>query len=82
MMDTSHKGQRGRPPPRRGDLAEVLAEEPTHLVGHSYGGVASLIAAAQVPGSVQSLTVSSRRHSGWWRTTQRFVALSTASEPY
>jgi pimeloyl-ACP methyl ester carboxylesterase len=40
-----------------GDLAEVLAEEPTHLVGHSYGGVASLIAAAQVPGSVQSLTV-------------------------
>jgi pimeloyl-ACP methyl ester carboxylesterase len=57
MMDTSHKGQRGRPPRRRGDLAEVLAEEPTHLVGHSYGGVASLIAAAQVPGSVQSLTV-------------------------
>jgi pimeloyl-ACP methyl ester carboxylesterase len=40
-----------------GDLAEVLAEEPTHLVGHSYGGVVSLIAAAQVPGSVQSLTV-------------------------
>ena len=40
-----------------GDLAEVLAEEPTHLVGQSYGGVASLLAAAQVPGSVQSLTV-------------------------
>ena len=40
-----------------GDLAEVLAEEPAHLVGHSYGGVASLIVAAQVPGSVQSLTV-------------------------
>jgi pimeloyl-ACP methyl ester carboxylesterase len=40
-----------------GDLAEVLAEEPTHLVGHSYGGVASLIAAAQVPDSVKSLTV-------------------------
>ena len=40
-----------------GDLAEVLAEEPTHLVGHSYGGVVSLIAAAQVPGSIQSLTV-------------------------
>jgi pimeloyl-ACP methyl ester carboxylesterase len=40
-----------------GDLAEVLAEEPSHLVGQSYGGVASLIAAAQVPGSVQSLTV-------------------------
>lgn len=40
-----------------GDLAEVLAEEPTHLVGHSYGGVVSLIAAAQVPDSVTSLTV-------------------------
>jgi pimeloyl-ACP methyl ester carboxylesterase len=40
-----------------GDLAEVLVEEPTHLVGHSYGGVVSLIAAAQVPGSVKSLTV-------------------------
>ena len=40
-----------------GDLAEVLTEEPTHLVGHSYGGVVSLIAAAQVPDSVQSLTV-------------------------
>jgi pimeloyl-ACP methyl ester carboxylesterase len=39
------------------DLAEVLAEEPSHLVGHSYGGVVSLIAAAQVPGAVQSLTV-------------------------
>jgi len=40
-----------------GDLAEVLAEEPSHLVGHSYGGVVSLIAAAQVPGAVKSLTV-------------------------
>jgi pimeloyl-ACP methyl ester carboxylesterase len=40
-----------------GNLAEVLAEEPSHLVGHSYGGVVSLIAAAQVPGSVQSLAV-------------------------
>jgi pimeloyl-ACP methyl ester carboxylesterase len=40
-----------------GDLAEVLTEEPTHLVGHSYGGVVTLIAAAQVPNSVQSLTV-------------------------
>jgi pimeloyl-ACP methyl ester carboxylesterase len=39
------------------DLAEVLVEEPTHLVGQSYGGVVSLIAAAQVPDSVKSLTV-------------------------
>ena len=35
----------------------MLTEEPTHLVGHSYGAVVSLIAAAQVPDSVQSLTV-------------------------
>jgi pimeloyl-ACP methyl ester carboxylesterase len=40
-----------------GDLEEVLVEEPSHLVGQSCGGVASLIAAAQVPGSVQSLIV-------------------------
>jgi pimeloyl-ACP methyl ester carboxylesterase len=40
-----------------GDLAEVLTDEPTHLVGHSYGGVVALLAAAQVPSSVQSLTV-------------------------
>jgi pimeloyl-ACP methyl ester carboxylesterase len=59
----------------------VLAEEPTHLVGHSYVGVVSLIAAAQVPGSVQSLTVFEPQHLGWWRTTRRCVALSTPSEP-
>jgi len=40
-----------------GDVAEVLNEEPAHLVGHSYGGVVSLIAAARVPASIQSLTV-------------------------
>jgi pimeloyl-ACP methyl ester carboxylesterase len=40
-----------------GDVAEVLAEEPAHLVGHSYGGVVSMLAAAQVPGSIQSLTL-------------------------
>ena len=43
-----------------GDLAEVLVEEPAHLVGHSYGGVVSMLAAARVPGSVQSLTVFER----------------------
>lgn len=40
-----------------GDVAEVLAEEPAHLVGHSYGGVVSLLAAARMPGSIQSLTL-------------------------
>ncbi len=38
-------------------LAEVLPEG-AHLVGHSYGGVVSLLAAARRPESVRSLTVS------------------------
>jgi pimeloyl-ACP methyl ester carboxylesterase len=42
-----------------------------------YGDVVSLIAAGRVPDSLKFLTVSSRRHLGW-RTTQRFVASSTA----
>jgi pimeloyl-ACP methyl ester carboxylesterase len=40
-----------------GDLAALLEEEPAHLVGHSYGGVVSLLAAARVPTSVRSLVV-------------------------
>jgi pimeloyl-ACP methyl ester carboxylesterase len=39
------------------DVADVLADEPAHLVGHSYGGVVSLLAAARAPGNVRSLTV-------------------------
>jgi pimeloyl-ACP methyl ester carboxylesterase len=55
----------GRSPERAGrvdfeedarDLAELL-EEPAHLVGHSYGGVVSLLAAALRPGGVRSLVV-------------------------
>ena len=38
-------------------LADVLPED-AHLVGHSYGGVVSLLAAARRPESVRSLTVS------------------------
>jgi len=38
------------------DVAEIL-DAPSHLVGHSYGGVVSLLAAALRPGSVRSLTV-------------------------
>jgi pimeloyl-ACP methyl ester carboxylesterase len=51
------------PPVERGDfevqakqIAELL-EPGDHLVGHSYGGVISLLAAAQTPG-LRSLTVS------------------------
>jgi pimeloyl-ACP methyl ester carboxylesterase len=40
-----------------GDVAELLTE-PMHLVGHSYGGVVALLAAAQRPGMVRSLTVN------------------------
>lgn len=40
------------------DVAEVLdAHAPAHLVGHSYGGVVSLLAAAARPEAVRSLTV-------------------------
>lgn len=38
------------------DVADII-DEPVHLVGHSYGGVVSLLAAALVPGSIRSLTV-------------------------
>jgi len=41
------------------DAADVVAllDEPVHLVGHSYGGVVSLLAAAQRPDRVRSLVV-------------------------
>ena len=38
-------------------LAAVLPEGGVHLVGHSYGGLISLLAAASVPERVRSLTV-------------------------
>jgi pimeloyl-ACP methyl ester carboxylesterase len=39
------------------DVAALLEAEPAHLVGHSYGAVVTLLAAAGAPGSVRSLTV-------------------------
>jgi pimeloyl-ACP methyl ester carboxylesterase len=41
------------------DIAEVLARVPggAHLVGHSYGGVSAMFAAARYPGLVRSLTL-------------------------
>ncbi len=39
-----------------GDVAELLGDG-MHLVGHSYGGVVSLLAAAKRPEAVRSLTV-------------------------
>src|SRR3954447_12809316 len=57
-------GFAGSPPPARRDLwaeappiAEVLGDG-AHLVGHSYGAVIALLAAALRPGAVRSLTVS------------------------
>jgi pimeloyl-ACP methyl ester carboxylesterase len=38
------------------DIAELL-DRPTHLLGHSYGGIVCMLAAAQRPDSVRSLTV-------------------------
>jgi pimeloyl-ACP methyl ester carboxylesterase len=41
------------------DARDILAllEEPAHVVGHSYGGVASLVAAGMRPESFRTLTV-------------------------
>jgi pimeloyl-ACP methyl ester carboxylesterase len=39
------------------DELAALLESGDHLVGHSYGGVVSLLAAAQRPGELRSLTV-------------------------
>ena len=38
------------------DIAELL-DRPTHLLGHSYGGIVCMLAAAQRPAAVRSLTV-------------------------
>jgi pimeloyl-ACP methyl ester carboxylesterase len=52
------------PPLERGDfeaeapLVAELLEAGAHLVGHSYGGVIALLAAARRPEAVRSLTVS------------------------
>ena len=40
-----------------GDVAGLLTE-PMHLVGHSYGGVVAMLAAARRPDAVRSLTVN------------------------
>lgn len=39
-----------------GDLADLLAE-PAHVLGHSYGGLSALLAAARRPDGVRSLAV-------------------------
>ncbi len=38
------------------DIAELL-DRPTHLLGHSYGGIVCILAALQRPAAVRSLTV-------------------------
>jgi pimeloyl-ACP methyl ester carboxylesterase len=38
------------------DIAELL-DRPAHLLGHSYGGIVCMLAAAQRPNAVRSLTV-------------------------
>jgi pimeloyl-ACP methyl ester carboxylesterase len=43
---------------RQADELAPLLEDGAHLVGHSYGGVISLLLAARHPDSIRSLTVS------------------------
>jgi pimeloyl-ACP methyl ester carboxylesterase len=64
LIIPSRPGFGGSPPLERNDFeleapmfAELLGDG-AHLVGHSYGAVIALLAAAQRPGAVRSLTVS------------------------
>ena len=64
LLFANRPGFGASPPLERGDfeaeapLVAELLDEGAHLVGHSYGGVIALLAAAQRPESVLSLTVS------------------------
>jgi pimeloyl-ACP methyl ester carboxylesterase len=64
LMLPNRPGFAGSPPLERNDfeleaplIAELLGDG-SHLVGHSYGGVIALLAAAQRPEAVRSLIVS------------------------
>ena len=63
LLLVDRRGFGGSPPDGRvdferdaDDIAELLGDG-AHLVGHSYGGVVSLLAAARRPDAVRSLTV-------------------------
>ena len=63
LLLVDRRGFGGSPPDGRvdfqrdaDDVADLLADG-AHLVGHSYGGVVSLLAAARRPDAVRSLTV-------------------------
>jgi pimeloyl-ACP methyl ester carboxylesterase len=63
LLFVDRKGYGDSPPAERldfdsqaADIAEVL-DDGAHLVGHSYGGLLSLLAAARRPDAVRSLTV-------------------------
>ncbi len=64
LLLANRPGFGGSPPSARGDFeaeAPIFAEllgEGAHLVGHSYGAVIALYAAALRPQAVRSLTVS------------------------
>jgi pimeloyl-ACP methyl ester carboxylesterase len=40
-----------------GLIADQLLDQPVHLLGNSYGGIVSMLAAMQRPGNIRSLTV-------------------------
>jgi pimeloyl-ACP methyl ester carboxylesterase len=83
LMLVDRRGFGASPGPDAGDFdvdADAIAElieSGAHLVGHSYGGVVSLLAAAQRPDAVRSLTVIEPPALGFVRgdeAVERFIA--------
>lgn len=63
LVAPNRRGYHPRTPASREDLrtdaADIaqLCDRPVHLVGHSYGAIVALLAAAQTPGRIKSLTL-------------------------
>jgi pimeloyl-ACP methyl ester carboxylesterase len=67
---------------RQAEELAPLLEDGAHLVGHSYGGVISLLIAARHPGSVRSLTVSEPPAFGVARGDSAVEKLVAALDAY
>lgn len=86
LVVVERPGYPPNPPLERIDFEEqaeqivALLEPGDHLVGHSYGGVISLLAAARVEGRIRSLTVNEPPAFGLVRGDQAVEAFLAAME--